>query len=108
MGIDWKAEFPDIKHILFDKDNTLTLPHKSQYFSSEIEESVKNAKAHFPVSILSNSAGSSDDPGFETASRMSKSLQVPVIKHGGRKPLIFDEVMAHVNKDTLNHPLKPD
>ena len=105
-GIDWKSEFPSIKHILFDKDNTLTLPYKNKYFSSEIEQSVKNA--HVPVSVLSNSAGSADDaPCFEHAAKVSMNLGIPVIEHGGRKPVVFDQVMAHVKKFNRGENVEP-
>lgn len=56
-----------VKYIVFDKDNTLTLP-----YSSEIYEPIKNSLNECidvfgkeNVAILSNSIGSSDDKAYE-------------------------------------------
>ena len=54
-----------IKHLVFDKDNTLTLPYKPHYFSPELEEAILgdciSVFSRDNVAILSNSVGSKDD-----------------------------------------------
>ena len=60
-----------------------------------------------PVSILSNSAGSRDDVGFKEAEKVEESLGITVIRHGGKKPLVFEEVMKHVNHTENKSKLNP-
>ena len=47
------------------------------------------------VAILSNSAGTDDDPGFVDGAEIEESLGIAVIKHSEKKPGGLDETMAH-------------
>ena len=67
-----------IRHIVFDKDNTLTAPFERKYFNIEIENAVENkCKKVFGasnVAILSNSVGSKDDKNHEEARMIEDML----------------------------------
>uniref|UniRef100_A0A7S3HZI1 Uncharacterized protein n=1 Tax=Favella ehrenbergii TaxID=182087 RepID=A0A7S3HZI1_9SPIT len=90
-----------IRHIVFDKDNTLTQPYTRDYFNKEIEHALlKECKEVFGeanVAILSNSAGSRDDPDHAEAKVIEQSLKLPVIRHELKKPAVHDDIMHHFN-----------
>eukprot|EP00041_Stephanoeca_diplocostata_P008731 m.129154 g.129154 ORF g.129154 m.129154 type:complete len:182 (-) comp17453_c0_seq21:975-1520(-) len=45
--------------------------------------------------IFSNSAGSSDDPSFKEAIDLERSVGIPVLRHGTKKPMGFETISAH-------------
>lgn len=45
------------------------------------------------IAILSNSAGSADDLGYEMAKQTEAALGLPVIRHATKKPACFHEVI---------------
>ena len=47
------------------------------------------------VAILSNSAGTDDDPGFVDGAEIEESLGIAVIKHSEKKPGGLEETMSH-------------
>ena len=58
-----------IKYLVFDKDNTLTLPYERSMHPA-VEGSIKECLELFGeqnVAILSNSVGSKEDKGFAEA-----------------------------------------
>jgi phosphatidylglycerophosphatase GEP4 len=86
-----------ITGVIFDKDNTLTAPYASCIHPAA-QKGLENAVSAFGidgVAILSNSAGTLDDPGFEDASRIESSLGINVIRHTEKKPGGLEEVLAH-------------
>ena len=62
--IDWSAlKSNGIKYVVFDKDNTLTIPYESKFYP-DIQSSIDECKSVYDynnIVILSNSAGSKDD-----------------------------------------------
>ncbi|KAI8846757.1 mitochondrial PGP phosphatase-domain-containing protein [Chytridium lagenaria] len=102
---------PDIRHIdfqklkdrgqkaiVFDKDNTITLP-----YNSEIYPPLKNAWNDClrvfgkSVIIVSNSAGTPDDVGYAQAIEIEKMIGVPVLKRSEKKPsVVGDRVLTDV------------
>ncbi|RHY30165.1 hypothetical protein DYB32_007387 [Aphanomyces invadans] len=73
------------KGIVFDKDNTLTVPHAYEIVP-HIQDALRNSQRIFGmdrVVVFSNSAGSSDDlPNFDGATRVESELKVNVLRHG--------------------------
>ena len=88
-----------IRHIVFDKDNTLTAPYVREYFSSDIEDAIlKECKEVFGeanVAIISNSAGSKDDKDHAEAKIIEEILRLPVIRHELKKPAVHGDIMKH-------------
>ncbi|ETW01985.1 HAD phosphatase, family IIIA, variant 2 [Aphanomyces invadans] len=83
------------KGIVFDKDNTLTVPHAYEIVP-HIQDALRNSQRIFGmdrVVVFSNSAGSSDDlPNFDGATRVESELKVNVLRHGVKKPRGIDEM----------------
>ncbi|KDO26195.1 HAD superfamily phosphatase [Saprolegnia parasitica CBS 223.65] len=77
------------KGVVFDKDNTLTVPYKREIVP-RVQDAVNDCQSVFGydrVLIFSNSAGSSDDaPAFTHASETEDSLRMKVLCHGTKKP----------------------
>jgi len=86
-----------IKAIIFDKDNTLTAPYENTLHPKAqigLQSALDTFGTH-NVAILSNSAGTDDDPNFIDGAEIEKSLGIAVIKHSEKKPGGLDEVMNH-------------
>ena len=86
-----------IKAIIFDKDNTLTAPYGTTVHENAAL-GLRNALdvfGHENVAILSNSAGTKDDPGYEDADRIERELGINVIRHDEKKPGGLEEVLKH-------------
>jgi phosphatidylglycerophosphatase GEP4 len=47
------------------------------------------------VAIMSNSAGTLDDPGYEDAIKIEEALGIQVIRHDEKKPGGLEEVLSH-------------
>ena len=47
------------------------------------------------VAVLSNSAGTPDDPGHLSADRLERALGLPVLRRPEKKPGGFDSVHSH-------------
>ena len=86
-----------IKAVIFDKDNTLTAPYTNELHPlAKIGlQSALDTFGRDNVAILSNSAGTDDDPGFEDGAAIEEALGIAVIKHREKKPGGLDEVMRH-------------
>ena len=90
-----------IKAVVFDKDNTLTAPYATEVHPNA-EVGLRSALDVFGqsnVAILSNSAGTKDDPGYEDAERIEKEMGIAVIRHDEKKPGGLEEVMKHFGDD---------
>jgi phosphatidylglycerophosphatase GEP4 len=93
-----------VKYIVFDKDNTLTLPHKTKFANDEIELKLREFQKVFGnnnISILSNSAGSRDDKEYREAEEIEFNTQIRVIRHQYKKPNVYKEI-----KETFQLPLE--
>lgn len=88
-SLDWGSlHASGIRALLFDKDNCLTKPH-SDVLEASLASSWAEAIRTFGrenILIVSNSAGSSDDPSGLGAESLSRSLGVPVLSHRHKKP----------------------
>ena len=82
--------------VIFDKDNTLTVPY-SDAIEPMLVAALRECREAFDgrVAVLSNSAGTPDDPGHATANRLERSLGVPVLRRPEKKPRGFESVRAH-------------
>lgn len=69
--------------IVFDKDNTLTLPY-ARAIHAPLLSAIDEARRTFGdrLAVLSNSVGSSDDVGFVQAEQLERSLELRVVRHG--------------------------
>jgi phosphatidylglycerophosphatase GEP4 len=86
------------KGIIFDKDNTLTIPY-SNNFHPKTRQCINSYKEAFPekLAIFSNSAGTLDDSyGFD-AQQIELKLGIPVIPHKRKKPNGINDVLQHFN-----------
>lgn len=86
-----------IRAVIFDKDNTLTAPYETDVHP-RADAGLKDVLAVFGrsnVAILSNSAGTKDDPDYEDAKRIEKEMGINVIRHDEKKPGGLEEVMNH-------------
>jgi phosphatidylglycerophosphatase GEP4 len=101
--LNYKAmkEGAGIRAIVFDKDNTLTAPY-GLVVHKDAARGLESAKEIFGsenVAIMSNSAGTKDDPGYEDAKKIEAALGIAVIRHDDKKPGGLDEVLSHFNMD---------
>ena len=90
-----------IKYLVFDKDNTLTLP-----YDRELHPSVSSTVNHLRelygadnIAILSNSVGSGEDVGGREALEVEKLLGLRVIRHARKKPEVGDDILRHFGID---------
>jgi len=86
------------KGIIFDKDNTLTPPYINTIYPP-LQTTVMRFKELFDdrVVIMSNHAGTRDDPGHKAAEKIEHDLHIPVLRHTRKKPGGIDAVMAYFN-----------
>jgi len=93
-----------IKYLVFDKDNTLSLPYGDDIHPL-LENKMKEIHDNFDsrIAILSNSAGSSDDIDYKDAKKYENSLGVPVIRHKIKKPGCINEVLLHFSKKNIKN-----
>ncbi|KAJ3102674.1 hypothetical protein HDU97_000371 [Phlyctochytrium planicorne] len=76
-----------LKAVVFDKDNTLTLPYKNEVYPP-LKSAFEDCISVFgkSVGIVSNSAGTPDDVGGKQALIIERDLGVPVIRRAEKKP----------------------
>lgn len=91
-----------IKAVIFDKDNTLTAPYKTEWFNARLLDCVSDCKTEFGpqnVAICSNTAGSKKDRvkfNYAGAEEIQVILDVKVIRHDLNKPLTpVSEIIEH-------------
>lgn len=83
--------------IVFDKDNTLTSPYETSVHPAAASGLAQALEVFGKdkVAILSNSAGTRDDPDYTDAIAIEQALGVAVIRHHEKKPGGLDEVLQH-------------
>jgi phosphatidylglycerophosphatase GEP4 len=94
-----------VRAVVFDKDNTLTAPY-GMTIHPDACRGLEDAKSVFGianVAIMSNSAGTLDDPDYEDAKRIEEALGIPVIRHDEKKPGGLDEVLSHFKLEDPAH-----
>jgi phosphatidylglycerophosphatase GEP4 len=85
----------NITYILFDKDNTLTIPYENNYPIESYKDKINEFKTKFGennIAVISNSCGSQDDRDYKEAVEVEKNLQISVIKHAHKKPYVYEEI----------------
>jgi phosphatidylglycerophosphatase GEP4 len=85
----------NINYIVFDKDNTLTIPHHNKLANEEIEQHINKFRKVFGknnIVILSNSAGSRDDKDYREAEEIEKVTGLKVLRHENKKPNVYKEI----------------
>eukprot|EP00669_Euglena_mutabilis_P001087 TRINITY_DN11371_c0_g1_i1.p3 TRINITY_DN11371_c0_g1~~TRINITY_DN11371_c0_g1_i1.p3 ORF type:complete len:240 (-),score=75.39 TRINITY_DN11371_c0_g1_i1:36-755(-) len=85
-----------IRGVVLDKDNTLTAPYQDVVHPA-VRDGFARCRAAFPngaVCILSNSAGTDNDDGYESAKATEQALGLPVVRHRSKKPAGFPETLA--------------
>ncbi|CAM9630032.1 unnamed protein product [Pylaiella littoralis] len=98
------------KGIIFDKDNTLTAPYDDTAHPL-VEEGLRRCMEIFEgrVCIMSNSAGTRDDPDYIDAIRIEMALGIPVLRHDEKKPGGIAEVLDFFEgKNTEGRPVRLD
>lgn len=87
--------------VVFDKDNTLTAPYANEVYP-RLSSALKSCIATFGeqrVAVMSNSAGTPDDPGGAGADAIEAALGVPVLRRRYKKPRGFESVCEHFGCD---------
>ena len=87
-----------VKAVIFDKDHTLTMPYVNHEIHPVAKQGLENCLRVFGpdnVAILSNSAGTGDDPQYQQAQTIETSLGIAVIRHATKKPGGIHEVQQH-------------
>ena len=79
--------------VIFDKDNTLTDPYVDTLHPSLADalREARNAFGEGNVAVLSNSAGTPDDPNYAVADRLERALGLPVLRRPEKKPRVEPE-----------------
>jgi phosphatidylglycerophosphatase GEP4 len=89
----------NVKYIVFDKDNTLTMPYKIE-IEKRLESKIEEFKKIFGeknLAILSNSAGSKDDKDYIEAKKIENASAIKVVKHKFKKPKVYDDILNTFN-----------
>jgi len=97
VNYDILKEKCGIRAVIFDKDNTLTAPYENEVHCNA-KTGLESAIRTFGVSnvaILSNSAGTKDDPDYKDAIEIEASMGIAVIRHDEKKPGGLEEVLNH-------------
>ena len=95
-----------INYIVFDKDNTLTLPYSKEFYP-EVVDSItqwKEVYGYDNIVILSNSTGSKDDEDCIEAKEIIESLGMKVMKHKYKKPNWVDDINKAFNSNGQTPP----
>lgn len=90
--------------VVFDKDNTITYPHRYEV-ADEIKTALESCKQVFEpenIVLFSNSAGSNDDVGFHDAVRVEQHTGLSVLRHNTKKPNGSATLLAHFGLTSLD------
>ncbi|CAI2167443.1 20398_t:CDS:10 [Funneliformis geosporum] len=93
----YKLKSIGITALAFDKDNTLASPYSNELYPP-FKDAWKEGKEVFGnenIAVVSNSAGTGDDPGFIQAEAVEKNLGVYVLRHKLKKPSCGHELISH-------------
>jgi len=90
-----KLRLNGIELLVFDKDNTLTIPYKNEIYKPLMDSFKRCWEVYGKnILILSNSSGSTDDEGYKEAIHIENTLQIKVIRHKKKKPAVTHEEIA--------------
>ena len=92
----------DIRAVILDKDNCFAIPHHNEVYppyGSKFQE-LRKAYPGSRLLIVSNTAGTRDDPDAVQAKLIEKNTGVQVLRHNTKKPGCGDEIMAFYRRQT--------
>ncbi|KAL2048115.1 hypothetical protein N7G274_000026 [Stereocaulon virgatum] len=89
---------PDIQAVVFDKDNCFAKPNDNEIHEQykHLFEEIRNAFSSPRLLIVSNSAGSSEDPDGKEADLLEQVTGVKVFRHSTKKPGCAIDVYKHL------------
>ncbi|KAG5645407.1 hypothetical protein DXG03_006231 [Asterophora parasitica] len=95
---------------VFDKDNCITLPHKDTLVPAiqHAWDECRNAFGEGNVIIVSNSAGTSLDPGGIQCESVTYNTGVPVLRHKSFKPAYSCITNIRGYFSSLRYPIRDD
>lgn len=109
-----------IKYIVLDKDNCISADKSSRIYPLYLHNNWKDGLLkHFVLAnilVVSNSMGSSDDPGFAQVCQFQKNYQhdantssvLPVLEHNHKKPGCQASIIDHFQRTTPKDTVKPE
>ncbi|KAH0547565.1 hypothetical protein FGG08_000290 [Glutinoglossum americanum] len=94
----------NIRAVVLDKDNCFAVPHKNtihEPYSDKFQQ-LREAYPGNRLLVVSNSAGTGDDPDGKEADLLEKNTGVKVLRHSTKKPGCRAEIFNHFvnSKDT--------
>lgn len=98
-----KVSGTPIKVVLLDKDNCFAVPHTNDVFA-EYQDVFAKLRKEYPgdqLMIVSNTAGSTDDPELHQAAELEKATGVKVIQHHDKKPGCGGEIIDYLKKSGI-------
>ncbi|KAA8899756.1 mitochondrial PGP phosphatase [Sphaerosporella brunnea] len=101
---------PDIRAVILDKDNCFSIPHELEVYPA-YRETFERLKKEYPgnrLLIVSNSAGTWDDPGNKEADLLEKNTGVKVLRHATKKPGCYNEIFEFLKKSPDTGVTRPD
>ncbi|KAL6934815.1 related to Phosphatidylglycerophosphatase GEP4, mitochondrial [Hanseniaspora guilliermondii] len=109
-----------IKYIVLDKDNCISADKSSRIYPLYLQNNWNDGLLkHFPLEnilIVSNSMGSSDDPGFSQVHQYQRNYQLdsntssilPILKHNYKKPGCQSAIIHHFENTHPNSNVKSE
>lgn len=97
------SKHPDIRAVILDKDNCFAVPRENTVHPA-YEKKFSELRDAYPGSrllIVSNSAGTTSDPGYVEAEILERNTGVKVLRHSTKKPGCHGEIMAYL-RDALD------
>ena len=94
-----------VKYVIFDKDNTLTIPYENTFPNDLYMNKIKQFQNIFEkhnIAIISNTCGSSDDINHSEAQIVEKNLDLYVIRHKLKKPQVYNEIKQNFKTEKDN------
>lgn len=109
-----------IKYIVLDKDNCISADKSSRIYPLYLSNNWNNGLLRvFPLEnilVVSNSMGSSDDPGFAQVHQFQVNYQrdantssmLPILKHNHKKPGCQGSIIDHFQKANPKSTVKSE
>lgn len=92
-----------IKVVLLDKDNCFAVPHTNDVFA-EYQHVFSKLRKAYPgeqLMIVSNTAGSTDDPDLSQAAELERATGVKVFQHRDKKPGCGTEIIEYLKSSGI-------
>lgn len=86
----------DIRAVILDKDNCFAIPHQNEVYApywAKFQE-LRRAYPGSRLLIVSNTAGTRDDPNSAQAKLLERNTGVQVLRHKAKKPGCGDEILS--------------